>query len=499
MEVQGVFDKIDQLTADKVKSEKLEALGKANAYVEYLGKAQTTARDAIKSAGKAGVTLDQLKSQGADKLKQLLDSTGYSEFELGMQLEANKPDPIKYDWMSMGDSIVGIGVDPMTGKPVKTVYNAKDLGVPVTPSIEFQTFDDGIYYYDKKNPERDASGNIIFKKAGNAPKDGYESGIIGEYQFYADQEKVAGRQPVSFTEYQNQDANRKLKGSSSGGGSYPDFSGSGSTGTTQPTAPKQTFEEFLAQEENKAGQSFNQAKRDDLKKQFESTKVEPTPQAQTADLSKYSFVVRQVILGNEPASSILTGGTAGERKRYQQELNDAEAKGLLKQGYSGNQEKFITTVNDSVSKSAVYSKTTSMRNYADNVSASLSLGSGVGDIAAINQFQKVIDEGAVTRDQDVKLIQESQSLMNTLKTKLKKLEKGEQLSPELRAQMSAAVKKLYNSQVKALKNDPYIKSKIKEASGHNVKPEDTILGEFDSFGTQSSNASSGGVDPLGIR
>lgn len=39
----------------------------------------------------------------------------------------------------------------------------------------------------------------------------YQSGIVGEYQFYADQEKEAGRTPVSFDNYQTIDANRKAK------------------------------------------------------------------------------------------------------------------------------------------------------------------------------------------------------------------------------------------------------------------------------------------------
>lgn len=40
-------------------------------------------------------------------------------------------------------------------------------------------------------------------------KSSYTNGIIGEYQFYEDQEKKAGRTPMSFTDYQNDDANRK--------------------------------------------------------------------------------------------------------------------------------------------------------------------------------------------------------------------------------------------------------------------------------------------------
>ena len=39
--------------------------------------------------------------------------------------------------------------------------------------------------------------------------DKYGTGVIGEYNFYAEQERGAGRKPLSFNEYQTADANRK--------------------------------------------------------------------------------------------------------------------------------------------------------------------------------------------------------------------------------------------------------------------------------------------------
>lgn len=220
-----VFSRIDDLTAGEVKARKEAALGKADAYVKYLEGAQTQARDAVKQAGKAGATLNMLKEQAPEQLQKLLSSTGFSEFELGMFLEGNRPDPIKYDWTKVGNSLIGIGIDPATNKPVKTVYNATELGIPDTANLDFQTMADGIYYYDKDNPKKDAEGNVVLTRAGDVKKE-YESGMIGEYQFYADQEKAAGRAPMAFNEYQNLDANRKARASGSGGG--------GGTGTSNP-------------------------------------------------------------------------------------------------------------------------------------------------------------------------------------------------------------------------------------------------------------------------
>ncbi len=279
-------------------------------------------------------------------------------------------------------------------------------------------------------------------------------------------------------------------GSDGGGGGFtPSFT----PGAQAPVAPKQTFEQYLTAEQNKAGQSFGAAKIATLKKEFEKIPVvTPTPAVQNQDLSMYSFAVRQVLDGKESASALLSGGTAGERKRYQQELEHADKRGLITQTYSTGQEKFISSLNEKISKNDTYKKTNSMQTYANNVTSALSSATGVGDIAAINQFQKVIDEGAVTRDQDVKLIQGAQSLMDTLKTKIKKLEKGEALSPTLRQQMRTTVDSMYASQIKALNNDPYVKSQIKEAARNRVKPEDTIIGEFGTF--QAESQSSGSAD-----
>lgn len=315
------------------------------------------------------------------------------------------------------------------------------------------------------------------------------SGIIGEYEYYKKQETDAGRTPVSFNDYQTADANRKSK--VAGGGSGFD---SLIPTPTEPAVPKQTFEEFVAEEEAKALQSFSPKKREELRKQFDELQVEPTKEVSDADTARYSFVVQQVIKGAMPASSILSRGTATERKQYQLELKDAEKRGLLQPLVSEQKTKAIASINDRAAKSDTYKKTNNMRSYADNVTASLSLGTGVGDISAINQYQKVIDEGAVTRDQDVKLIQGAQSLMNILQTKVKKLQKGEQLSPELRQQMRQSVESLYAAQINALQKDPVIASLRKEAKRQGIEESDTILSELGAFSVQSTPQS--GADSI---
>jgi hypothetical protein len=164
-------------------------------------------------------------------------------------------------------------------------------------------------------------------------------------------------------------------------------------------------------------------------------------------------------------------------------------------GYSKVQATKIASIDDKVSKNATYVKTSNMRGYADNVVASLSQGTGTGDLAAINQFQKVIDEGAVTRDQDVKLIQDSQSLYNKIATQVNKLKAGQQLSPELRSEMKKSVETLYQKQIEALAKDPFVKAKTSELSRYGIDPKDTIIGELGAY-SQDENTTDPQVQEL---
>lgn len=69
------------------------------------------------------------------------------------------------------------------------------------------------------------------------------------------------------------------------------------------------------------------------------------------------------------------------------------------------------------------------------VRQSLGLGSGIGDIAAINAVQKQIDEGAVVREQDVALIQSAQSIIGRFLTAEGKVRAGTVLTPDMRTQL----------------------------------------------------------------
>lgn len=147
--------------------------------------------------------------------------------------------------------------------------------------------------------------------------------------------------------------------------------------------------------------------------------------------------------------------------------------------YSTNQEKVITRVDNAIANNPMYKKYNSMLTFANNVNTALDSGNGVSDIAAINQFQKVIDEGAVTRDQDVKLIQSAQSLSNQLSLMTNRLKSGQQLSATQREQMRTMVNDMLSAQKNAVDSDPFIQSKRKELERNSIDPTDTIIGGID--------------------
>jgi hypothetical protein len=88
---------------------------------------------------------------------------------------------------------------------------------------------------------------------------------------------------------------------------------------------------------------------------------------------------------------------------------------------------------------------TNARVQASKVGSSLALGTGTGHIAAINALQKMIDEGAVVRDQDVALIQSAQSLAGRLSAQMETLKSGQILSPDLQEELRGVALSLENA------------------------------------------------------
>lgn len=80
--------------------------------------------------------------------------------------------------------------------------------------------------------------------------------------------------------------------------------------------------------------------------------------------------------------------------------------------------------------------------------AALEQENGVGDIAAINSFQRlVVDPGVAVREGDVALLQSAMSFTDMAALKARGLVKGDKLTPEARKQMLELVGGVYNFRV----------------------------------------------------
>jgi len=138
----------------------------------------------------------------------------------------------------------------------------------------------------------------------------------------------------------------------------------------------------------------------DRLKTFENTKIDLQRSANEQGAPQYikdaisratttdeAIKAAGVFGGDILAQEVKKSALATDRLQRAKIQSDIDANAGIGVQYTPKQLTALTKLNQDVSKNATYTKTTSMRNYGDNVLASLDLGSGVGDISAINQFQ----------------------------------------------------------------------------------------------------------------
>ena len=99
------------------------------------------------------------------------------------------------------------------GVPIETVFaNYKKVAAD-TEASALEASRAGQFNLNEGEKRYDATGELI--AGSDKPiKPETQTGIVGEYEYYKKQEETAGRTPKSFSEYQNEDANRKALASS---------------------------------------------------------------------------------------------------------------------------------------------------------------------------------------------------------------------------------------------------------------------------------------------
>jgi len=276
-------------------------------------------------------------------------------------------------------------------KNVYTQLGQTEAEVKEVNGILYEKQTDGTWKAQTPGEETAQSIDYQYVPASKYQEAGYFNKATGEFL------------PISGV---NKSTNSSGVGSAVG---YTPFYPSSSTETT-PTITAKTFEEYLKQEEDKAGQTFSQTKRDQLKKTYEASQVTPTGNATNADVSKYSYQVQQVIKGNMSAESVLSGGTQSERNKYAKELQDAENRGLLT---TTNEEKIYSGL-DNKTATAVKSRVTSFKTEPivtnfNVISEGYNTVKSISDTsenpsdhqALIYAFAKIMDPNSVVRESEI--------------------------------------------------------------------------------------------------
>mgnify|MGYP003120193020 CR=1 FL=1 len=138
------------------------------------------------------------------------------------------------------------------------------------------------------------------------------------------------------------------------------------------------------------------------------------------------------------AIAAMTDDPPAELSKYAQKINDPSAEfrpgGQLTRKGKLTQEKILR---DTLKKPLDF--LTELDGKRRGIMAALDQNNGLGDLAAINSYQRLIDD-AVVRGEDVRLIQQSQSLVDYFRTIIGSAAKGSKLGDTQRADLRKAAK-----------------------------------------------------------
>ncbi|MFA4833564.1 MAG: hypothetical protein WC619_01805 [Patescibacteria group bacterium] len=207
--VANIFDKFDARADEEITNKTNLALKGEEARLSYLKNKTDEARTDFKAIASSGV-LKSLDDLEADDYQMLLKQTGYSDLALESIFNASKTKAAQIDYKTEklnNGKILFYGLNPTTGELVQKTF---DYNVP--PEFDLTMTTDGTpLLFNKTTGEVKLAEGFKEEQFKKEPtiSEKYGSGIIGEYNYYVDQEKAAMRKPISFNDYQTADANRK--------------------------------------------------------------------------------------------------------------------------------------------------------------------------------------------------------------------------------------------------------------------------------------------------
>lgn len=204
--------------------------------------------------------------------------------------------------------------------------------------------------------------------------------------------------------------------------------------------PIKTFEQYLNEEQQKAGQTFNPVKREVLRQQFESQKTQQ-PQV---DISKFDSTVQMVIRGLKSVDSI---GDV-EYRRIKNQLNQAYNAGLIQeQPLSGQKQTVFNRLIDLYNKSPLIlaaDRTTVLENSIKDIRKDPKakfnqMNLTYSYIQALDTYQSAVREG------ELGLVNSIDSKIGKIKNYVQQIENGQIVRPSVALEMATAAESIINT------------------------------------------------------
>lgn len=208
---------------------------------------------------------------------------------------------------------------------------------------------------------------------------------------------------------------------------------------TSPTTGT-SFKEYLAGKENEAGQTFNQARRDALRKEFESQKGQAAGGKQKwLDSPTVDARIKDIIRG----TAKFTDYSVTERRALQAQYNQAQNEGVVPKATTAAQEAKFSKLTAKYDQNPVIrqaDKAAGLTAIANQVIANPKSSSN--QLVALYSLVKQLDPDSAVREGELTLAQSTLSRLEQIGQEITRLKTGQVLPPKQAVEFANAVKQL---------------------------------------------------------
>ena len=263
-----------------------------------------------------------------------------------------------------------------------------------------------------------------------------------------------------------------------------------------PTQPQQTFDQYIAQQEQAAGQSFGPAKRESLRQQFNAQQSQQTQQPKPqADISRFDPTVQMVIKGLKSIDSI---GDV-EYRKIKNQLNQAYQLGLIQdQPLSGPRQTAFNQLVANYNKSpliAASDRTPVLKGTIADIRKDP--GNGTKQLSLVYSYIQALDTyQSAVREGELGLVNSIDSKIGKLGNYVSQIQNGQIVRPEVAKNIADSAEAIVNyiSSAATSKANSY-KSQAK-VNGLEKQWDQYISGFTPSYAQNQSSAGGGSAQDI---